>query len=94
MSDGPPEMHDHEETNAEVDPGEPVALLAGFEQDTSSDLLTRIRRAILRRTAAAQLTTFSWNAPLLVMKEFWLLLMEQFTPKGTGKDGRDGRKTV
>jgi hypothetical protein len=96
MSDGPAdsEMQGSEDVDAEVDPGEPIALLAEFDHDASTDLLTRIRRTIQRRTAAAQLTTFSWTAPLIVMKEFWLILVEQLNPKGTGKDGRDGRKTV
>jgi hypothetical protein len=95
MSDGPAdsEMRDGE-LGPEFDPGEPIALLAEFDHDASTDLLTRIRRTIQRRTATAQLAAFSWNAPLAVMKEFWLILIEQLNPKGTGKDGRDGRKTV
>jgi hypothetical protein len=91
MSDGPAdsEMEDGEE----VDPGEPIAVLAEFEHEASTGLLTRIRRTIQRRTAAAQLTSFSWNAPLAVLREFWLILIEQLNTKGTGKDGRDGGKT-
>jgi hypothetical protein len=91
MSDGPAdsEMQDGEE----VDPGEPITLLAEFDHEASTDLLTRIRRTIQRRTAAGQLMSFSWSVPLVVMREFWLILIEQFNPKGTGKDGRDGRKT-
>ncbi len=95
MSDGPPdsEMRDGEGVDPEVDPGEPIALLAEFDHDASIDLLTRIRRTIQRRTAAGQLMSFTWSAPLVVMKEFWLMLIEQLNPKGTGKDGRDGRET-
>jgi hypothetical protein len=91
MSDGPanPEMEDGEE----VDPGEPIAVLAEFDHDASIGLLTRIRRTIQRRTTAAQLTSFSWSAPLAVLREFWLILIEQLNPKGTGKDGGDGGKT-
>jgi hypothetical protein len=76
-----------------VDLGEPIAALARFDHEASTDLLTRIRRTIQRRSAAAQLTSFSWNAPLMVLKEFWLILIEQLNPQSTGKDGRDGRKT-
>ncbi len=96
MSDEPAdhEMRDGEEVDPDVDPGEPIALLAEFDHDASTDLLTRIRRTIQRRTAAGQLTSFTWNAPLVVLREFWLILIEQLNPKGTGKDGRDGRKTV
>jgi hypothetical protein len=91
MSDEPAnsEMEDGEE----VDPGEPIAVLAAFEHETSTGLLNRIRRTIQRRTAAAQLTSFSWNAPLAVLREFWLIFIEQLNTKGTGKDGRDGGKT-
>jgi hypothetical protein len=95
MSDGPAdsEMRDGEGVDPEIDPGEPLAQLAEFDHDASGDLLTRIRRTIQRRTTAGQLMSFSWSAPLVVMREFWLMLIEQLNPKGTGKDGRDGRKT-
>ena len=86
-------MQDGEEVDPEVDPGEPITLLAEFDHDASTDLLTRIRRTIQRRTAAAQLTSFSWNAPFVVLREFWLILIEQLNQTDTGKDGRDGRKT-
>jgi hypothetical protein len=90
MSDGPDSgMQDGDE----ADLGEPIAVLAEFDHEASTDLLTRIRRTIQRRTAAAQLTSFSWNAPLMVLRELWLILIEQLNPQGTGKDGRDGRKT-
>jgi hypothetical protein len=91
MSDGPAESEMQD--GGEVDPGEPIAVLAEFEHEASTDLLTRIRRTIQRRTAAGQLMSFSWSAPLMVLKEFWLILIEQLNPKNTGKDGRDGRKT-
>ena len=43
MSDGPAdsEMRDGEELGPEFDPGEPIALLAEFDHDASTDLLTR-----------------------------------------------------
>jgi hypothetical protein len=73
--------------------GEPVAELAALEHDASSALLVRIRRAIQRRTAAAQLTSFSAGVPLVVLREFWLILMEQLNPNSVRKDGRHGEKT-
>jgi hypothetical protein len=76
-----------------VDPGEPLVALAKFEHDTSSDLLTRIRRAIQRRTTAAQLASFSASVPLLVLREFWLILVERFNPKDKRKDARHGEET-
>lgn len=77
----------------ELDMGEPVAELAAFEHDTSAGLLVRIRRAIQRRTAVAQLTSFSAGVPLLVLREFWLILMEQLNPNSVRKERRRGEET-
>ena len=57
----------------EIDPGEPITELAHFEQDTSSDLIVRTRRAIQRRTVVGQLTSFAATMPLVVLREFWLV---------------------
>ena len=57
----------------EIDPGEPIAALAQFEQDTSSDLIGRTRRTIQRRTVVAQLTSFAATMPIIVFREFWLV---------------------
>ena len=90
MSEEPP---GGEQGRGEVDMGEPVAELAAFEHDASADLLVRIRRAIQRRTSVAQLTSFSASVPLLVLREFWLILIEQLNPNSVRKDGRRGEKT-
>jgi hypothetical protein len=90
MSDLPPNaMPDREE----VDPGEPITELANFDHDASTGLLTRVRRAIQRRTTVAQLTSFSASVPLVVLKELWLVLVGQLGPKGVRKDVRHGEKT-
>ena len=78
---------------AEIDPGEPVAQLAGFEQATSTGLLGRIRRSIQRRSTVAQLTTFSASVPLVVLKEFWLILVGQFGQKNARKDVTRGEES-
>jgi hypothetical protein len=57
----------------EIDPAEPIAALAQFEQDTSSDLIVRTRRSIQRRTVVAQLTSFAAIMPIVVIREFWLV---------------------
>jgi hypothetical protein len=61
----------------DIDPGEPIAALSRFEHNTSSDLIARVRRAIQRRTAVGQLTSFSATMPLLLLREFCSML-----PKG------------
>lgn len=70
----------------DVDPGEPIAELTGFEYDVSVSLLDRIRRTIGRRTTAAQVTSFAFDIPFVVLKEFWLIVVELFNSKKMGKD--------
>ena len=69
-----------------IDPAEPIAELAGFEHEVPVGFLDRIRRAIGRRTTAAQVTLFALDTPIVVLKEFWLLVIELFDSKKAGKD--------
>ena len=71
-----------------IDPGEPVAELAGFEHDVSARFMSRIRHAIQRRTTAAQLTSFAFDLPLVVLKELWLMMVGQFDSMKVEKDTR------
>jgi hypothetical protein len=77
----------------EIDPGEPIAALAKFEHDTSSRLVARVRQTIQRRTTVGQLTTFSAEMPLAVLREFWVILAGQLDPTGMRKDSRHGAET-
>jgi hypothetical protein len=70
----------------QVDPGEPVTELAGFEHDVSARSMSRIRQAIQRRTTAAQLTSFAFDLPLILFKELWLMMV------GSMKVEKDARK--
>ena len=70
----------------QVDPGEPITELAGFEHDVSARFMSRIRHAIQRRTTAAQFTSFAFDLPLVVLKELWLLMV------GSMKVEKDARK--
>jgi hypothetical protein len=91
MSDG---SLDSERNDADdVDPGEPIAELAGFEYDVSLSLLERIRRTIGRRTTAAQVTSFAFDMPFVVLKEFWFIVMELFNSKKTERMPGDEGKT-
>jgi hypothetical protein len=72
----------------EVDPGEPVSELAGFEHDVSARFMSRIRHAIQRRTTAAQFASFAFDLPLVVLKELWLMLVGQLDSKKVEKDAR------
>jgi hypothetical protein len=77
----------------EIDPGEPIAALAGFEHDVSRGLVTRIRRTIQRRTTVGQLASFSVSIPLVVLKEFWSILINRPNPTDRRKDANHGEKT-
>jgi hypothetical protein len=72
----------------QVDPGEPVTELAGFEHDVSARFMSRIRQAIQRRTTAAQLTSFAFDLPLIVFKELWLMIVGQLDSMKVEKDAR------
>jgi hypothetical protein len=91
MSDEPEDSEMREDE--EIDPGEPIAALAKLEHDTSSLLVGRVLRTIQRRTAIGQLTSFSAEAPVVVLKEFWLILINQLNPISMGKDASHGAKT-
>jgi len=88
------EPEDPEVRAAEViDPGEPVAALAAFEHETSSELIVRIRRTIQRRTTVGQLAAFVANTPLVVLKEFWFLLNQPLGPIRSQGSSSHGEKT-
>jgi hypothetical protein len=72
----------------EVDPGQPVIELAGFEHDVSARMMSRIRQAIQRRTTAAQFTSFAFDLPLVVLKELWLMMVGQLDSMKVEKDAR------
>jgi hypothetical protein len=77
----------------ESDLGEPISALAELEHYASSSLLSKIRHTIQRRTALGQLSSFSVELPILVLKESWSILSNCLNPKGTRKDTRNGEKT-
>ena len=86
MSDG---SLDSERNDADdVDPGEPIAELAGFEYDVSPSPLERIRR-----TTAAQVASFAFDMPFVVLKEFWFIVMGLFSSKKTERMPGDEGKT-
>jgi hypothetical protein len=70
----------------DIDAGTPIEELAGFEHPPSSNLMSRIRRAIQRRTTVSQVASFSWNTPFIVFREFWIILAEQLLPTSARKD--------
>jgi hypothetical protein len=77
----------------DIDPGEPIAALAGFEHDVSSGLVTRILRTVQRRTTVGQLASFSVSIPLVVLREFWTILINRPKPIDRRKDANHGEKT-
>jgi hypothetical protein len=76
------------ENEPDVDPGEPVTVLADLEQEPSTAFLNVVRRKIHRRSAASQFVSFSWNVPKVILLEFWNILVEILSSRGTQKGGQ------
>ena len=72
----------------EIDPGEPIAALAGFEGNTSPGFMMRVRRKIQRRTTTAQVASFTWNVPSIVLLELWRVLIQLLQLKDVEKGSR------
>jgi hypothetical protein len=62
--------------------GSPIGQLADLEQETSPHFVTGVRKRIYRRTAASQFAAFSWNAPIVILKEFWGIVADLFMGLG------------
>lgn len=60
----------------DVDPGEPIAELAGLGIQPRATFVDRIRRRIGRRVLAADVIDFSTASPFGVFVEFLALLFE------------------
>ena len=68
------------------EPDQPIAALAELEQDISPTFFNVVRNKIYRRTAAAQVVSFSWSVPKMIFFEladiFTRLLMLAGKRKG------------
>ena len=53
---------------------EPIRELRDQERETKPDFLARVRNRIHRRTATAQMASYSWHAPRLVLIEMASML--------------------
>lgn len=63
---------------------DPIHILTEQELDPSHDFLGKVRRKIERRSATAQVATFSWRLPRIVLIEFLHVLGDipiQFSKK-------------
>jgi len=86
MSEQPEELESH--GNEEVDPGEPIAALAGFEQSASPGFMLRVRRKIQRRTTTAQVASFTWDVPSILLLELWRALIQLLELRDVKKGSR------
>jgi hypothetical protein len=48
---------------------EPIGALREQEYETSPDFMLRVRRRIHRRSSVAQLASFSWSLPKVILVE-------------------------
>ena len=53
---------------------EPIHELRNLERQTKPDFLARVRSSIHRRTATAQIASYSWYTPRLVLIEMASML--------------------
>jgi hypothetical protein len=83
----------HEAEMGDDEMGEPIAELATFGSDASQGFVARFRNSVQRRKLTVQLLSFSWSAPGLVLKEFWLMLIEQPHAAKAQEGAADERKT-
>ena len=66
----------------------PIPLLRDQELETSPEFMARVRGKIHRRTATAQVATFSWQFPKIVLVEMIGLISHLFRSFGTTKDSQ------
>ncbi len=68
----------------DIDPGEPLGLLAGLRVEPSEGFLARIRRALDRKVFASQVLDLAWFAPLVVLLEYVQVIAELLGPSRRG----------
>ncbi|MFH1278623.1 MAG: hypothetical protein ABIK65_09610 [Candidatus Eisenbacteria bacterium] len=70
----------------DVDPGEPIAELAGLGEEAPEDFFGRVVRSVERRVFAAHAFDLPWFGFNQVFREYWSLLVGLFL----GRDGTEG----
>jgi len=73
MSEDPKRGNSGDTTDIEL--GEPIKELAGFEHETSEAFLAIVRSKIQRRSTVSQVASFTWNVPRWILTEFWNALI-------------------
>jgi hypothetical protein len=71
----------------DIDPGEPVAQLAGWEEESSELFLNLVRRKIYRRSATSHFACFTWDVPGMLLREFLEFLVHLLNPSRASKGG-------
>ena len=64
----------------DVDPGEPVELLAELRQTPPLGFLGGIRQRIQRRNLVADAAEFSWSGLSFIVLQFLTMVLEVFQP--------------
>jgi hypothetical protein len=62
--------------------GEPIRELAQHPQELFIDLVPRTRRTIQRRVILGEFTFFATMMPLVVLREFWEVVVQDCHAKG------------
>lgn len=69
----------------DIDPGEPIEDLAGFEEETAEGFLSRIRGRINRRMLASQTLDLNIKFFMDAVRDYILVIFEVF--QGSEKKG-------
>jgi len=73
--------------NSDIDLGDPVKELAGFEHEASDAFLATVRMKIQRRSTVSQFASFTWNVPKVLLAEFWSALIHIIGSHGEKTEG-------
>lgn len=68
--------------------GQPLGVLTELDQETSADFVVRVRRKIERRNATANLVSFSWHLPKLILTEMAGMVAHLGTTAGTRRKSK------
>ena len=64
--------------DAEIDTGEPIAMLSSVELDPGGQFVQRLRSRIDRLETSNQFLAVAWYGPQIVVLEFLAMIFEMF----------------
>ena len=78
-----------EPVDEDVDPGEPLTLLADLGEEPRVGFFDRVWNGIERRELGGSFVELVWHIPYVVLREVLAVLGELLGQAGRGEGGRD-----